>query len=49
VFDKRVAEAVAHAAEEAAYATHVARRDRASRMSSKFKMSRRPSLSKDIG
>ena len=30
VFDKRVAEAVAHAVEEAAYATHVARRDRAS-------------------
>jgi malate dehydrogenase (oxaloacetate-decarboxylating) len=29
VFDKRVAEAVAHAVEEAAYATHVARRDRA--------------------
>ncbi|MGI8839157.1 MAG: malic enzyme-like NAD(P)-binding protein [Pyrinomonadaceae bacterium] len=28
VFDKRVAEAVAHAVEEAAYATHVARRDR---------------------
>lgn len=29
VFDKRVAEAVAHAVEEAAYQTHVARRDRA--------------------
>ena len=29
VFGKRVAEAVAHAVEEAAYATHVARRDRA--------------------
>ncbi len=29
VFDKRVAEAVAHAVEEAAYATRVARRDRA--------------------
>jgi malate dehydrogenase (oxaloacetate-decarboxylating) len=29
VFDKRVAEAVAHAVEEAAYFTHVARRDRA--------------------
>jgi malate dehydrogenase (oxaloacetate-decarboxylating) len=29
VFDKRVAEAVAHAVEEAAYKTHVARRDRA--------------------
>jgi malate dehydrogenase (oxaloacetate-decarboxylating) len=29
VFDKRVAEAVAHAVEQAAYATHVARRDRA--------------------
>ncbi|MDQ1637246.1 MAG: hypothetical protein QOF62_585 [Pyrinomonadaceae bacterium] len=29
VFDKRVAEAVAHAVEEAAYASHVARRDRA--------------------
>ena len=28
VFDKRVAEAVAHAVEEAAYQTHVARRDR---------------------
>jgi hypothetical protein len=28
VFDKRVAEAVAHAVEEAAYLTHVARRDR---------------------
>ena len=30
VFDKRVAEAVAHEVEEAAYQTHVARRDRAS-------------------
>ncbi|HKP46043.1 MAG TPA: malic enzyme-like NAD(P)-binding protein [Pyrinomonadaceae bacterium] len=29
VFDKRVAEAVAHEVEEAAYATHVSRRDRA--------------------
>lgn len=29
VFDKRVAEAVAHAVEEAAYQTHIARRDRA--------------------
>ncbi len=29
VFDKRVAEAVAHGVEEAAYKTHVARRDRA--------------------
>jgi malate dehydrogenase (oxaloacetate-decarboxylating) len=29
VFDKRVAEAVAHAVEEAAYQTHVARKDRA--------------------
>src|SRR5258705_5899085 len=29
VFDKRVGEAVAHAVEEAAYQTHVARRDRA--------------------
>ena len=29
VFDKRIAEAVAHAVEEAAYQTHVARRDRA--------------------
>jgi malate dehydrogenase (oxaloacetate-decarboxylating) len=29
VFDKRVAEAVAHGVEEAAYQTHVARRDRA--------------------
>ena len=29
VFDKRVAEAVAHEVEEAAYATHVARRNRA--------------------
>jgi malate dehydrogenase (oxaloacetate-decarboxylating) len=29
VFDKRVAEAVAHGVEEAAYRTHVARRDRA--------------------
>ena len=29
VFDKRVAEAVANAVEEAAYQTHVARRDRA--------------------
>jgi hypothetical protein len=28
VFDKRVAKAVAHAVEEAAYANHVARRDR---------------------
>ena len=29
VFDKRVAETVAHAVEEAAYQTRVARRDRA--------------------
>jgi malate dehydrogenase (oxaloacetate-decarboxylating) len=29
VFDKRIAEAVAHAVEEAAYQTHIARRDRA--------------------
>jgi len=29
VFDKRVGEAVAHAVEEAAYQTQVARRDRA--------------------
>lgn len=29
VFDKRVGEAVAHAVEEAAYASRVARRDRA--------------------
>jgi malate dehydrogenase (oxaloacetate-decarboxylating) len=40
VFDKRVAEAVAHAVEEAAYQTHVARRDRAGQDELQVRMSK---------